>query len=144
GVVMLPVTAAFGPSASYTLLSVLLPGLMGYAMYRVARLWVPSQAGAIAAGAFFGFSGMLSYQTWVHVNLAAGALFLPVTLEAAVRLRRSSHPRQAAVLGVVLGAAMLVDQESAVLALIIAAAALLPWLLICRIRIGAVRMLLAG
>ena len=129
GVVMFPVTEAFGPSASYTLLSVLLPGLTGYAMYRVARLWLPSQIGAIAAGAFFGFSGMLSYQTWVHLNLAAGALFLPLTLEAAIRLRRKSSPGQATIVGVVLGAAMLVDQESAVLALFVAAMALLPWLL---------------
>jgi hypothetical protein len=128
GAVMLPVTVVFGPSASYTLLSVLLPGLMGYAMYRVARLWLPSQVGAIAAGAFFGFSGLLSYQTWVHLNLAAGALFLPITLEAAIRLRRKSSPGRAVVLGLVLGATMLTDQESAVLALIIAILALLPWL----------------
>lgn len=129
GVVMMPVTMAFGPSAAYTLLSVLLPGLMAYAMYRVARLWLPSQVGAIAAGAFFGFAGMLSYQTWVHLNLAAGALFLPITLEAAIRLRRKSGPGQAVVLGLTLGAAMLVDQESAVLALILVLLALIPWLL---------------
>src|SRR5437660_3006841 len=53
GIVMLPVTALFGPSASYTLLSVAVPGLLGYATYRVARLWLPSQAGALAAGALF-------------------------------------------------------------------------------------------
>ncbi len=129
GVVMLPVTLVFGPSVSYTLLSVLLPGLMAYAMYRVARLWMPSQVGAIAAGAFFGFGGMVSYQSWVHLNLAAGALFLPITLEAAIRLRRKAGPGQALVLGLVLGAAMLVDQESAVLALILAVLALVPWLM---------------
>jgi hypothetical protein len=144
GFVMLPVTEAFGPSASYTVLSVLLPGLMSYAMYRVARLWLPSQTGAIAAGAFFGLSGMLSYQTWVHINLAAGAVFLPLTLEAAIRLRRNSSPGRAAVLGVVLGAAMLVDQESGVLASIIAIMALLPWVLIRRIKVGWLRLLLAG
>jgi len=144
GVVMLPVTAAFGPSASYTVLSILLPGLMSYAMYRVARLWLPSQTGAIAAGAFFGLSGMLSFQTWVHINLAAGAVFLPLTLEAAIRLRRKSSAGRAAVLGVVLGAAMLVDQESAVLASIIAIAALLPWVLFCRVKVGWLRLLLVG
>lgn len=129
GIVMLPVTEAFGPSASDTLLSVLLPGLMAYAMYRVARLWLTSQIGAIAAGAFFGFSSMLSLQAWEHLNLAAGALFLPLTLEAAVRLRRKSSPGQAVVLGLVLAAAILVDQESAVLALFLAVMALLPWVL---------------
>ena len=89
GVVMLPVTLAFGPSASYNLLSILLPGLMCYAMYRAARLWLPSQIGAIAAGAFFGLSSELAWHAWYQLNLAAGALFLPLALEASVRLRRN-------------------------------------------------------
>src|SRR6266513_1716418 len=42
GVLMLPVTLLLGPSASYNLLSILMPGLMCYAAYRVARLWVPT------------------------------------------------------------------------------------------------------
>ena len=50
GVVMFPVTVAFGPSASYNLLTMLMPGLTGYAMYRAARLWLPGQLGPIAAG----------------------------------------------------------------------------------------------
>jgi hypothetical protein len=129
GVVMLPITAAFGPSASYNLLSIALPGLLSYAMYRVARLWFPAQVGAIAAGGFFGFSAILAWQVWVHLNLAAGALFLPLAPEAAVRLRRHPGPRQAVILGLVLGASLLIDQESAVLAAIVTAAALLPWLL---------------
>ena len=37
GVLMMPVTVAFGPSASYNLLSVVMPGLLCYAMYRRAR-----------------------------------------------------------------------------------------------------------
>src|SRR5215469_844080 len=40
GALMLPVTLLFGPSASYNLLSILMPGLMCYAAYRVARLWL--------------------------------------------------------------------------------------------------------
>lgn len=128
GVLMLPVTVVFGPSASYLLLSICLPGLLGYAMWRVARLWLPSPVGAVAAGAIFGFAPMVDFQSWVHLNLVAGMLFLPMTLEAAVRLRRHAGPRQAAVLGLVLGASMLVDQESAVLTLIVALAAIVPWL----------------
>jgi hypothetical protein len=104
------------------------PGLTCYAMYRLARLWLPSQAGAVGAGAFFGLSGMLAFQDWHHVNLAVGALFLPVTLEAAVRLRRRPGARQAVVLGLVIGACVLVDQESAVLAVLIAVLALADWL----------------
>ena len=117
GLLMTPVTLAFGPSASYNLLVILCPGLLCYAMYRAARLWLPTQLGAIAAGAFFGLSAMLAWQDWYHLNIALGALFLPLALEAAVRLRR---PRRCArrpwSCGVVLGAAVLTDSESAVLA----------------------------
>jgi hypothetical protein len=129
GFVMLPVTLAFGPSASYNLLSILLPGLSCYAMYRAARLWLPSQTGAIAAGAFFGLSSDLAWHAWYQMNLAAGVLFLPIALEAAVRLRRNPRLWQAGVLGVVLGGSLLTDQQSAVLVAILVAAVLLPWLL---------------
>jgi hypothetical protein len=132
GAVFTPITVLYGPAFSYNLLSVIMPGLLAYAMYRLARLWVPSQLGAIAAGVFFGFSSMLDFQTWVHINLAAGALFLPITLEAVVRLRRRPGLGQGLVLGLVLAAAMLTDQESAVLCLILAGLALLPWLFALR------------
>ena len=129
GVVMLPVTALFGPTVSFNLLSIALPGLLSYAMYRVARLWLPSQIAAIAAGGFFGYSVIVDYWVWVHVNLAAGALFMPLALEAAVRLRRRPGPAQALILGLVIGASVLVDQDSALMAAMVAAAALVPWLL---------------
>jgi len=128
GALMTPVTLAYGPSFSYNLLSAAAPGLMCYAMYRAARLWVPSQTGAIAAGAFFGLSTMMTWNAWQEIQLALGAIFLPLALEAAVRLGRRPGWRQAVVLGAVLGAALLTDQESAILAAILAAAALLPWL----------------
>jgi hypothetical protein len=127
GVLMTPVTLAFGPAFSYNLLSVAMPGLLCYAMYRAARLWVPG-IGAIAAGAFFGLSSMMAYQSWYHLNLAAGALAIPVALEAAVRLRRRPGPRQAVILGVVAGASLLTDQESTFLVAIALALALAPWL----------------
>jgi hypothetical protein len=134
GVLMMPVTVLFGPSASYNLLSILTPGLMCYAAYRVARLWLPTQTGAVFAGAFFGLSSIMAWHAWYQLNLAAGAVFLPLALEAAVRLRRSAGGRgggrgkQAVILGVVLGASLLTDQESFVLVLIVVLTALLPWL----------------
>ncbi len=128
GVLMTPVTILYGPSFSYNLLSAAAPGLMCYAMYRAARLWLPSQTGAIAAGAFFGLSTMMTWNAWYEIQAALGAIFLPLALEAAVRLRRRPGWRQAAILGVVLGAALLTDQESAILAGFLAALALLPWL----------------
>jgi hypothetical protein len=106
-----------------------MPGLLCYAMYRCARLWLRSQTGAIAAGAFFGLSSMLAEQDWAHLNIVAGTVFLPLTVEAAVRLRRRPGRRPALILGVVLGACVLVNQESAVMAGILAVAILAPWLL---------------
>ena len=64
-----------------------MPGLLCYVTYRAARLWL-GQPGSIAAGAFFGLSTMLTWQDLFHLNIAIGTLFLPLTLEAAVRLRR--------------------------------------------------------
>jgi 4-amino-4-deoxy-L-arabinose transferase-like glycosyltransferase len=126
---MTPVTLAFGPSASYNLLSILCPGVLCYLMYRAARLWLRTQFGAIAAGAFFGISPVLAWRSWYELNLALGALFLPLALEAAVRLRRGGQARAAVALGAALGAALLTDQESAVLAVILAGLVLLPGLL---------------
>jgi hypothetical protein len=127
GLVMTPITLAFGPAASYSLLTIVLPGLLCYVMYRAARLWL-REPGAIAAGALFGLSSVMAWQDWYHVNIALGSLFLPMTLEAAIRLRRRAGLRQGVILGVVLGASVLINQESAVMALLLAAAALLPWL----------------
>jgi len=128
GALMTPVTLTFGPSVSYNLLSIACPGLLCYAMYRAARLWLPTGFGAIAAGAFFGLSSNLTWRSWYQLNLSLGALFLPLTLAAAVRLRRAPGRRRAAILGAVLGAALLTDQESAVLAGILAVLVLAPWL----------------
>ena len=129
GLLMTPITLAFGPSASYNLLSIACPGLLCYVMYRAARLWIPSQTGAIATGALFGLSSILAWRSWYEINLAAGALFLPMALEASVRLRRRPGRRQAITLGLVMGAAVLTDQESAVLAAILTALVLQPWML---------------
>ena len=128
GLVMSPVTLLFGPSASFNLLTIVMPGLLCYVMYRVARLWLRSQVGAIAAGAFFGLSSMLAEQDWTHLNIVPGTLFLPMTVEAAVRLRRRPGRRQAVILGLVLGGSILVNQESAVMAAILAALAARPGL----------------
>src|SRR6516225_5863292 len=129
GLLFTPVTLAFGPAFSYNLWTVILPGLLCYAMYRAARLWLRSATGAVGAAVLYGLSCMLTQQDWYHVNIALGALFLPMALEASVRLRRKPGRRQAIILGLVMGAAVLSDQESAVLASIVVGLVLLPWLL---------------
>src|ERR1700685_1044298 len=96
---------------------------------RAARLWLPPQPAEIAAGAFFGLSTMMTWNAWYEIQGALGAIFLPLALEAAVRLRRGRGWRQATILGVVLGAALLTDQESAIMAGFVAIVAVLPWLI---------------
>jgi hypothetical protein len=126
GILMLPVTLLAGPAVSYNLLVVLLPGAACYVLYRVAALWLTSRVGAAGAGALFGLSTMLAFQDWFHLNIAAGTVFLPLTLEAAVRLRRRPGAPRALRLGLVLGLAVLVNQESAIMAAILAVLALIP------------------
>jgi hypothetical protein len=128
GLLMTPVTLTFGASVSANLLSAAAPGLLCYAAYRAARLCLPAWPGRAAAAALFGLSPEMCWASWYQLNLALGALFLPLTLAAALRLRRGGGARQAAVLGLVTGAALLTDQESAVLAAMLAAAALATWL----------------
>jgi hypothetical protein len=129
GVAMMPLTLAFGPAFSINLLTVIAPGLTCYTMYRVGRLWLPTQTGAIAAGAFFGLSTIMTLNAWFTLQLAVGGILLPVVLECAVRLsRRPGWPR-AVRLGVVLGALVLIDQETTILAGLLGGLALLPWLL---------------
>jgi hypothetical protein len=127
GLLMMPLTLTAGPLFATNLLSVILPGLLCYVMYRAARLWLPV-TGALASGALFGLSSMLTWRTWFHLNIAAGVLFVPIALEAAVRLRRDPRPRYAVALGLVLGLSLLVDSEGAILAGIAAAVALAGWL----------------
>ncbi len=128
GLVMMPVTLAFGAVFSFNLICLIMPGLLSYAGYRAARLWVPSQLGAIAAGAFFGLSANLMWRSMYHLNIAIGALFIPLALEAAVRLRRKPGRRQVVILGLVLGMSALADQEITILTVILTGAVLLPWL----------------
>jgi hypothetical protein len=128
GAAMTPVTLAFGPSASYNLLAIVTPGLCCYLAYRAARLWLSTALGAIAAGAFYGLATMQVWQDWYHLNIALGALFFPLAMETSVRLRRRPGWRRAVLAGVVVGAAFLVNQETAIMAAILAAAVLLDWL----------------
>ncbi len=135
GLIMTPVTLIWGPTASFAVLTIITPGVLCYATYRAARMWL-GHPGAIAAGALFGLSTMVTWQNLYHLNISIGTIFLPLTLEACIRLRRNPGLRQGIVLGVVLGASVLTNQESAVLAVLLAIGVLLPWLIRLMIRPG--------
>ena len=128
GIVMTPVTLIWGPAVSFTVISLITPGLLCYTMFRAARLWL-NLPGSIAAGAIFGLSSMMLWQNWYHVNIAVGLIFLPVTIEAAVRLRRTQKIGPAVWLGIALGAAVMTSQEGAAIALLIAFVILVPWMI---------------
>ena len=129
GLLMTPVTLTLGPSFTYNLLSAAAPGLMCYTMYRAARLWVPSQTGAIAGGAFFGLSTMMTWDSWFEIQLALGAIFLPLALEAAVRLGTAAELAAGGAPGRgTRDPLLLTDLESSIMAGIVVVAALLPWL----------------
>jgi hypothetical protein len=53
---------------------------------------------------------MVAFQDWFHLNIAAGTVFLPLALEASIRLRRRPGIGRALLTGVVLGLAVLVNQ----------------------------------
>src|SRR6516225_4710287 len=72
GLLMTPITLAFGPSASYNLLAIVIPGLTCYLGYRVARLWLATVTGAVVSGALYGLAAMLVWQDWYHINIALG------------------------------------------------------------------------
>ncbi len=127
GYLMAPVTLIWGPSAAFTVLSLLAPGLLCYVMYRAARLWL-NQPGSIVAGALFGLSSMVLWQNWYHLNIALGLIFLPITIEAAVRLRRTQKIAPAVWLGIALGGAVMTSQEGAVIAVLLAAVLIVPWI----------------
>ncbi|MEK6276891.1 MAG: hypothetical protein AABM29_02615 [Actinomycetota bacterium] len=111
GVVLAPVTAALGAGPTTNLTRFLVPALSSYVMYRLAlRVGLPRWV-SIVTGALYGCSSALIWRAAYHFNLAAGAIFPPLALLAAMRFRASGRRGDAVLLGVTLGAALLVDQN---------------------------------
>src|SRR5258708_33085030 len=81
GLIMTPVTLALGPSAAFSLLTVIAPGLLCYVLYRAARPSLPAP-GALAAGALFGPASRLAWAGWVHRSIPLRSLFPPIAAPA--------------------------------------------------------------
>lgn len=102
GFVLLPVTALFGPIASLNVALIAAPVLSATAAMWVARRWVRSSVAAFVAGALYGFSPLVLFQS-AGAHLMATSLFVPPLVLACLDelFVRRKYPRLR--IGVVLG-----------------------------------------
>jgi hypothetical protein len=91
-VVLWPVTAAFGPIASYNVLATAAVALSAWCGFLAARRFVPSDLAAALAGLLYGFSPYMVAQSLRHPHVTL-IVFPPLALlllhEILVRQRRS-------------------------------------------------------
>lgn len=125
GVLLWPVTATAGAVAAYDVLVTAELALSAWCAFLLIRRWVGHPVAAFLGGALYGFSPFLTTQAPSHAKVAF-ALLPPLLLllvdEVAVRLR--SPRRGGLLLGVLLGAQLLVYEEGFVLAVIAGAVVL--------------------
>lgn len=150
GVLLAPVTYAFGGPATVTVATTL--GLAGSAAtaYLCLRSLAVHTVPAALGGALFGFSPAMIAQSLGHPDLTFTVL-VPVLVLLAVRLMIEEHPprRTAVLLGVTAGAQVLVGEEvlfgtgAVVALLLVVLAASRPRVAAARSRVVAARALLA-
>jgi hypothetical protein len=94
GVLLSPVTALWGPVASYNVATSLAPALGALAMMWASRRWLTTIWARYVAGLLFGFSPYVMAQNWGHLFLSSVALF-PVMAalihEAVIRQKWNSY-----------------------------------------------------
>ena len=134
GVVVAPVTLAFGPQVSLTLLLVLGFAGSATAMFYVLRRWGASNIAAALGGALYGFSPALVNSGIGHYSLVL-AMVPPLLLDRLLRIvtGRGRPVRNGIWLGL-LAAAQLFISEEALVDTAIAAAVVLVLLAVCRPR----------
>ena len=112
GLVFAPLTYAFGAAWVVTLLTALGPFASALSGMTVARVLGASRVPAVLGGLLFGFSPAMTAKSLGHINLTMQPL-LPVLLLLAVRLtaERRTRWRDAALLGVLATAQLLVNEE---------------------------------
>jgi len=112
GVLFAPVTLAFGPQVSLTLL--LTAGFAGSAtaMFAVLRRWRVSVPGAALGAAVYGFSPALVHSAIGHYDLQF-AVLLPLIVDAVLRLAtgRSTARRGGLRLGLLVTAQLFISEE---------------------------------
>jgi hypothetical protein len=125
GLVLWPITAAFGAVASYDLLVTADLALSAWCAFLLLRRHVRTAA-AVVGGAFYGFSPFLLSQAPSHAKVAFAILPpLLLLLIDGLLVRRDYSPRRAGLLlGLLVAAQLLVFEEGVVLALVAAAVVL--------------------
>ncbi len=83
-IVMWPITALFGPLASYNVLSIASPVLTAFTTYLLCRRIVGRELPALAGGYLFGFGPYMFTQLSGHLNLTM-VFLIPVMIHLALR-----------------------------------------------------------
>lgn len=113
GLLMAPVTLAFGPVASVNLLLILAYPLSAGAAYLLARRYVACRPAAFAGGLLYGYSPYMVGQGTAHLNLS----FVPIpplvflALDELIIRQKRDPVRVGIGLGVLLGAQLLISTE---------------------------------
>ena len=108
---MWPVTAAFGPVASYNILATLALAASAWAAYFALLRLTPNRSSAWVGGMIYGFGGYMVGQAADHVNLMI-AVFPPVIAILLDRIRRGGGPvRMGLLIGVCAAAQIFVNEE---------------------------------
>jgi hypothetical protein len=113
GVLLAPLTLAFGPQVSLTLMTTLGFAGSAAALFYVLRRWGVSLSAAGLAGAVYGFSPALLQSAIGHYNLQF-AVLPPLIVDRVVRLatgRGRAWPRDAVWLGVLCAAQIFIAEE---------------------------------
>ena len=112
GVLLAPVTLAFGPQVSLTLLLTIGFAGSATAMFAVLRRWQVSVPGAALGGAVYGFSPALVHSAIGHYDLQF-AVFPPLIVDAVLRLAtgRSTARRGGLWLGLLVTAQLFISEE---------------------------------
>ncbi len=126
GVLLAPVTAAFGPVLTYNLLVTLGVALSAWCAYLALRRYVDSDLAAGAGGLLYGFSPYMLGHAYGHLHLilAFGPPLMLALLDEILVRRRAAPVKAGALLGVLAAVQLLVAEELLASELLVATMAL--------------------
>ncbi len=128
GLVLMPVTALFGPLASLNVALIAAPTLSALSMMYLARRWSDSSISAFAAGALYGFCPLVLFHDALgHLNVTFLAVLplVVVCLDDLFITHRHRARRVGGALGVLLSWQFFIGSEFFVLTLVAGALALI-------------------